>query len=290
MGVLERNDPRLLPRAAHDPRRRRAEDACNKVGKLKLAPIGEVAKKAEPKRGNFLTRDELRDVLAHIETDAPHWYAAVLLDVFVGLRWGELSALRWSDIDEQRGVIRVERGNYEGMVIDSTKTGDDEDPNAKVVPLLPEIAEVLRARRQQMIAAQHPGLVEGWIFPTEKGTLYKGHPLRKVLEDTLAACKIDRRVTPHGLRHTANNELRRVANGEVVRAIIGHATEAMTHHYSHVGEDEKREAVARVFAIVKGDQRVEQRVVDTGSDASSDESGNEKLRDVAELSGGATQI
>ncbi len=50
-------------------------------------------------------------------------------------------------------------------------------------------------------------------------------------------------MTPHGLLHTANNELRRVANGEVVRAIIGHATEAMTHHYSHVGEDEKREEV-----------------------------------------------
>lgn len=55
--------------------------------------------------------------------------------------------------------------------------------------------------------------------------------------------ELPRRMTPHGLLHTANNELRRVANGEVVRAIIGHATEAMTHHYSHVGEDEKREEV-----------------------------------------------
>jgi len=217
-------------------------------------------------------------VLAHIEKHAPQWYAAVLLDVFVGLRWGELSALRWSDIDEQHGVIRVERGNYEGRV-GSTKTGNDEDPNAKVVPLLPEIAEVLRARRQQMVAAQHPGLVEGWVFPTEKGSSTKGHPLRKVLEDALDACEIERRVTPHGLRHTANNELRRVANGEVVRAIIGHATEAMTHHYSHVGEDEKREAVA----IVKGDERVVSGVVD--SDAATHDATN-RLENL----GGATRI
>lgn len=267
-----------------------AEDACKKVGKIKLAPIGEVTKKAEAKRGNYLTRDELRLVLAHIEQHTPQWYAAVLLDVFVGLRWGELSALRWSDIDEQRGVIRVERGNYEGRVVDSTKTGNDEDPNAKVVPLLHEIADVLRSRRQQMIAAQHPGLSEGWVFPTEKGTLYKGHPLRTVLEGALSACKIDRRVTPHGLRHTANNELRRVANGEAVRAIIGHATEAMTHHYSHVGEDEKREAVARVFAIVRGGERVDQRVVDRAPLAANDDPANEKPRVSAGLSGGATQI
>lgn len=268
------------PAAAFEAEAEAAKYALKRDG---LAPIGEVTKKAEPKRGNFLTRDELRVVLAHIEKLAPQWYAAVLLDVFVGLRWGELSALRWSDIDDQRGLIRVERGNYEGRVVGSTKTGNEEVPNAKVVPLLPEVAEVLRARRQEMVAAQHPGLVEGWVFPTERGTLYKGHPLRKVLEDALAACKIDRRVTPHGLRHTANNELRRVANGEVVRAIIGHATEAMTHHYSHVGEDEKREAVARVFAIVKGDERVVSGVVAKSSTT-------HETTHQTETVGGATQI
>ena len=54
-----------------------------------------------------------------------------------------------------------------------------------------------------------------------------------------------------------------MANGEVVRAIIGHTTEAMTHHYSHVGEDEKREAVMRVFSLIKGGERVVSGVVDT---------------------------
>jgi hypothetical protein len=98
-----------------------------------------------------------------------------------------------------------------------------------------------------------------------------------------ARCMHERRVTPHGLRHTANNELRRVANGEVVRAIIGHATEAMTHHYSHVGKDEKREAVARVFAIVKGDERVVSRVVDGAAP-------DDHAVEVTELVGGAAQI
>ena len=267
-----------------------AEDACRKVGKLRLAPIGDVIAKAQPNRANYLTRDELRAVLAHIDKCSPDWYPAVLLDVFVGLRWGELSALRWSDVDEAQGVIRVERGNYEGRVIHSTKTGDDENPNAKVVPLLPEVAEVLRARRQQMVAAQHPGLVEGWIFPTAKGKLHKGHPLRKVLDSTLAACGIGRRVTPHGLRHTANNELRRVANGEVVRAIIGHTTEAMTHHYSHVGEDEKRDAVIRVFSLIKGGERVVSGVVVQGSEDAAPTPKTENPAVAGSSVRGATQI
>jgi hypothetical protein len=79
-GVLEGNHPRLLPRATHDPRRRWRRRRCNKVGKIKLAPIGEVTAKAEPKRGNFLMRDELRQVLAHIEQHARQCYSTCSSD------------------------------------------------------------------------------------------------------------------------------------------------------------------------------------------------------------------
>lgn len=206
---------------------------------------------AGKRRKNFLALDEVGKVLAHVETNAPEWYPAVLLDVVSGLRWGELSALRWDDIDEAEDVIRVRRGNDKGRVVDSTKTGDDEDA-PKIVPLLPQVADVLKARRKQMVADQHPGLAEGWIFPTAKGTLHKGSPLRDVLDAACADCKTKRRITTHGLRHTANDLLRRVADGEVVRAIIGHSTVQMTHHYSHVDEIEKRTAATRAFAVVSG--------------------------------------
>lgn len=222
-----------------------AESAC-RVGKLK----------GSRSRPNYLRPDELGAVLAHIQANAAEWYPAVLLDAFAGLRWGELSALQWSDVDEANGVIRVERGNYKGAVVDSTKTGDDEDPEAKLVPLLPAVAEVLRERRQAMVASQHPGLASGWIFPTRRGTLHRGSPLRDVLDAACAAVGLGRRVTPHGLRHTANDLLRRVADGDTVRAIIGHVTPAMTHHYSHVDEADKHAAITRAFEVVRGTKGV----------------------------------
>jgi hypothetical protein len=77
-----------------------------------------------------------------------------------------------------------------------------------------------------------------------------------VLDEACAAAGITRKVTPHGLRHTANDLLRRVASAEVTRAIVGHATEQMTHHYSHVDEGEKREAAARVLAVLHGGKGV----------------------------------
>ena len=49
-----------------------------------------------------------------------------------------------------------------------------------------------------MLAKQHKGLKDGWVFPTEDGTLHKGSPLRKVLD---AAC--DARGTKTGDVHWA---------------------------------------------------------------------------------------
>lgn len=49
----------------------------------------------------------------------------------------------------------------------------------------------------------------------------------------------------------ANDLLRRVASGEVTRAITGHMTVAMTEHYSHVDQAEKKAAVEGMLRLVK---------------------------------------
>ena len=204
----------------------------------------------KPPRGNFLRPAELDTVLVYIEKIAPFWYPAVLLDILTGLRWGELSALRWDDLDEESGVIRVCRGNWKGKVIDSTKTGRNEwEP--KTVPLLPELAALLREHRKKMIAEQHLGLRAGWLFPNSRGGLHSGSPISKVLPKALAAASVDRRVTVHGLRHTANDLLKRVADDEIVRAIIGHSTPQMTRHYSHIEESEKAGAARKVLQLIR---------------------------------------
>lgn len=208
------------------------------------------------RRDNYLSAEEAVVVLEAVERTAPSWYAAVLVDVTTGLRWGELSALRWDDIDETGGAIRVSRGNYKGEHVDSTKTGA-----VKLVPLVPAVADALRAHRRRLLAEQHPGLASGLVWPSSHGGLHRGYPLRKVLARACAAVQLGRVVTPHGLRHTANDLLRRVAPGEVVRSIVGHTTSAMTWHYSHVDEGEKRAAAALVLTVVRPPKGVTEGVI-----------------------------
>jgi integrase len=173
---------------------------------------------------------------------------------FTALRWSEASALRWEDLDEESGVIRVHRAQYKGVVTDFTKSG-----KAKEVPLTAEIQKALADHRQWLIKAQQPGLPSGSIFPTwgtkagksdeRAGELHKGNPFRKALTAACAKAGIAS-LTPHGLRHTGNDLLRRFASREVVMAITGHSTPAMHSHYSHVDAGEKAAAVGKVIELV----------------------------------------
>lgn len=191
---------------------------------------------------NLLTADELGRLLVEIPLQ---WHALVLVMATTGLRWGEVSALKWTDIDHESGLIRVRRSNWKGseQVPKTSKSLRD-------VPLLPEVGIALREHRRQLIASQRVN-VAGWVFPTREGRLYKGTPLTKVMKRALAKAKIETHVTPHGLRRTFNNLARQVTPRQVVKAITGHTTDSMFEHYSIVSSAEKQQASAGVLRLVR---------------------------------------
>jgi integrase len=90
---------------------------------------------------NMLSAEELALVLEKVRQMDPYWYAATVTTAFTGLRWGEVTALRWEDLDHEAGVIRVRRNNFRGT-IDTTKTGRERE-----VPLMPRVEAVLEEHR-----------------------------------------------------------------------------------------------------------------------------------------------
>jgi integrase len=195
---------------------------------------------------NLLSPEELGQVLAAFRSSELHDYPLALTLGLTGLRFGEASALRWSDVREDDGLIRVGRSQWKGHV-STTKTGV-----LRTVPLVPELATVLRSHREQLVAGQHPGLVEGWVFSDERGALLRKNYLRLPLERVVKRVGITRRFTVHGFRRTFNNIARQVAGDIVTRSITGHVTPAMTEHYSHVGRAEKLAAAGSVVRLVFG--------------------------------------
>jgi integrase len=167
------------------------------------------------KRHHYLSHGELQ-ALARA---AGEYKPLVLLLGYGGLRWGEATALRVSDLDVSRRRLRVERAYSDvggRLILGETKTSQGRE-----VPL--------------------PGFVVGELLPlTQKDPnelLFngpKGGPVRldywrrRVFDPACEVCEISN-LTPHGLRHTAASLA--VAAGASVKAVqrmLGHQSAAMT--------------------------------------------------------------
>ena len=196
---------------------------------------------------NLLTATEVRTFLDLLRGRWPQWYAMTFTQLVTARRFGEVSALRWEDIDDDQGVIRIRRAHWQGHI------GTPKTDRAVVVPLLDQHRRVLGEWREYLETKQPRQYESGWVFPSRAGKPHHSSVcMRKAFEDELKEMGVARSFSSHGLRRTANDLLRRVASGEIVRAITGHVTEQMTEHYSHVDVEEKRTAASDMLRLIQG--------------------------------------
>jgi integrase len=200
-------------------------DFCARVASPKV-------RRYTKQRPNLLTAEQFRLVFAHIPEK---WRGLVLLMVTTGLRWGEASALSWEDIDGNEATIT--KSNSRGEVV-TVKTD-----RPRTVPILPEVWALLGTP------------ANGALFRSERGGLYRGSPVLRVLRAACLAGGVER-VTVHGLRRTFNNLARQMTSREVLKSITGHVTDTMVEHYSFVGADEKLGAASAVLAALQPEAEV----------------------------------
>lgn len=119
----------------------------NLVKSIDRSPTDGVALKARArKRKEILTTDEIKKLLAYAREYEPVWYYIWGFAVYTGARNGELYALKWEDIDENEGLIHIQRSyNKKFKEYKSTKTGEWRD--VSICPPLMEIINELKAMR-----------------------------------------------------------------------------------------------------------------------------------------------
>lgn len=196
---------------------------------------------------NALEPAELLRFLSEMRARYPHHHAMVTLLAFTGLRFCHASALKWEDWDEDKAVLHVRRKHVRGEVAPVSR----KKRAPGVIPVEPELAEVLRAHRDRLAAAKAPGFDKGWMFPSDAGTLRTPNTLDRAWAKCAEAAKVKHRFTVHGLRYTFTDLIRlSKADAVVRRALTGHVTQEMQQHYSHVGTEEKRAAIAGALQLL----------------------------------------
>jgi site-specific recombinase XerD len=156
--------------------------------------------------------------------------AAFSIAYGAGLRASEVVTLKVSDIDSERMVIRVEQG----------KGRKD-----RFAMLSPHLLDVLRAWWRE-------GRPTPWLFPGQD--LLRPLSARQFNRACRAAtllAGIEKRVTPHTLRHSfATHLLERGTDIRVIQVLLGHAKLDTTALYTKVATKMIREVESPLEVIV----------------------------------------
>jgi len=195
----------------------------NPVSKVKLPSV-------DNRRMRFLSREEAEALLDNLAGRSKTTHDIAALSLYAGLRFGEITALQWGDVDLDRGTL----------LLRDTKSGKTR-------------AAFMNEQIKALFASRPKGKPTAYVFPDKKhgGRIGKISSafLRAVNELKLNEGVEDRRqkFTFHGLRHTFASWL--VEDGTdlyTVKELLGHADFAMAARYSHVGAESLRAAVGKL--------------------------------------------
>lgn len=211
----------------------------------------------EPQQFRVLTESEIFKILDHDCWDRAAWTLALY-----GLRRGEISGLRWVNVNltdgavdglQARSVRIIEnRVSVAGRVeVDTPKS----KTSRRVLPLPDEVVEVLRATRKRQLEARlafGPGFGSGeYVVADEAGVAYHTNTLTQRWGRMLDELSIPR-VRLHDARHSSASlmHMRHVPIA-VIASWLGHSSAAFTlTRYVHSQEDALRGAAGSFGRVV----------------------------------------
>jgi len=143
-----------------------------------------------------------------------------------GLRLAELRSLRLEQLHLEAGFINViGKGNKERVVPVGRKA-------------ISALERYLEAGRPNLVTPKSPANV----FLTRRGTPFAQVTLWLRVKQRVRRAGIERRVTPHMLRHSfATHLLEHGADLRVIQELLGHASISTTQVYTHVAGHRLRE-------------------------------------------------
>ena len=189
---------------------------------------------------------------------------AILIATMTGLRVGELSTLKWTDIDYENGLIHIVRSEHRLDYSDKKSEiviGLPKNRKTRTIPLNEEIIEVLEIIKKKELPSP-----EGYIFTKEDGSRYTGHDI---------GCAASRRAQEAGIGGTSIHEIRRTVSSllntelprRVVAELMGHTerVNAGNYDYSTAEYAEKKQALKNVYSKVLNFSEISPKTKKTGT-------------------------
>ena len=158
-----------------------------------------------------LSKEEIITIIEHTNNLKHRCIISLLYSA--GLRRGELLRLKLTDVDSKRMLIRVENG----------KGGKD-----RYTLLSKTLLQDLRKYYQVWKPTEY-------LFEGAGGGPYSGRSVGQLLTKAAKKAGINRKVTPHMLRHSfATHLLEQGTDLRYIQSLLGHSSSKTTEIYTHV--------------------------------------------------------
>lgn len=184
------------------------------------------------------------------------YYAMYHTALATGLRIGELLALKWSDLDLQKGFLSVRR-NLVKVTCGEPIFGEPKTKKSRRrVSIDQETIQVLKQHRKIQLEEKIK-IGSAWrendlVFTSKKGTPLHSSYFRAHIKKLALKAKVSL-LNVHGLRHThATLLLRQGIHPKIVSERLGHSKVGITlDRYSHLLEDTQQLAVMAIEKVLQ---------------------------------------
>lgn len=229
------------------------------IGEVKVNPCTSCAKrlpKVEKKELHTLADDDLIRFISTIK--GKPYENLFLVDLFTGLRQGELLGLRWSCIDFDKGCITIDKQLY--MPDKGGEYSLEPLKNRKTRVIWPAqfVFTVLKRERFRQTSSRlqvgnqwDEGNLPGLVFTNEFGKHLTHKTVYRQFKQAVAEAGIPA-VRFHDMRHSyAVASLRSGDDVKTVQENLGHATAAFTlDQYAFATDTMKRESAERMDKFI----------------------------------------
>ena len=192
-------------------------------GEINSSPLNDIeSPKIENKLPEVLTEDEIKRLISSVNVDLEFGQRnKTIIEVLygTGIRVSELTELKLSNIFFNENILKVTgKGNKERFV-----------PLGKIASI--EIKKYLNDRDKLKINSKFSDI----LFLNRYGRQLTRSMIFKVINDYSKNANIDKKISPHTLRHSyATHLLKNGADLRTIQLILGHESITTTEIYTHL--------------------------------------------------------
>lgn len=164
----------------------------------------------------FISEEELNKILGNIKNEELGRLST--LAFFTGMRLGELTNLKWSEVDLKSRLITIT--NDKSF---STKSKKD-----RIVPISKKIIDMLKGKMKEANKSE-------FVFSKTDGIKFNNDYVSKNFKKAVRKTEVDEKIHFHTLRHSfASRLVQKGVSIYIVMELLGHKDVTTTQIYSHL--------------------------------------------------------